>query len=124
MISLKITDIDTFSLKELSQELSGQELITYEFLPVKDKNGNILACDSQMGDIAIYVLNSLADQSVGLSLGLLVNWLQAQIEKNNVGIFFSIGTQRIGKKALTEEDLRRIIQEELQKIKDDNEKSK
>ena len=116
MIEIKILDVDIFALPELSKALNTQEIVTYKFLPVTDKNGRILACDSQMGDIAIQVTGFLSDQSVGLSLGLLVNWLAQQVENKNVGIFFTIGTQRINSKTITEEEIREIVRDELSKI--------
>ena len=116
----KINDIDIFSLSKLTEELKNQEVITYEYLPLKDKNGRVLATDSQMGDIAIKVIGFLGDQSVGLSIGYLVNWLHEQLSNRNVGIFFTIGSRKVGNQIVSKEEIRKIVQEELEKATREN----
>ena len=120
MIEIKINDIDIFSLSKLTEELKNQEVITYEYLPLKDKNGRVLATDSQMGDIAIKVIGFLGDQSVGLSIGYLVNWLHEQLSNRNVGIFFTIGSRKVGNQIVSKEEIRKIVQEELEKATREN----
>jgi hypothetical protein len=115
MIEIKISDIDIFSLSKLTEELKNQEIVTYEYLPLKDKNGRVLATDSQMGDIAIKVIGFLGDQSVGLSIGFLVNWLHEQLLNRNVGIFFTIGSRKVGNQIVSKEEVRKIVKEELEK---------
>jgi hypothetical protein len=120
MIEIKISDIDIFSLSKLTEELKNQEVVTYEYLPVKDKNGRVLATDSQMGDIAIKVIGFLGDQSVGLSIGFLVNWLHEQLLNRNVGIFFTIGSRTVGNQIVSKEEIRKIVKEELEKATIEN----
>jgi len=115
MIEIKISDIDIFSLSKLTEELKNQEIVTYEYLPLKDRNGRVLATDSQMGDIAIKVIGFLGDQSVGLSIGFLVNWLHEQLLNRNVGIFFTIGSRKVGNQIVSKEEVRKIVKEELVK---------
>ena len=120
MIEIKINDIDIFSLSKLTEELKNQEVVTYEYLPVKDENCRVLATDSQMGDIAIKVIGFLGDQSVGLSIGYLVNWLHEQLSNRNVGIFFTIGSRKVGNQIVSKEEIRKIVQEELEKATREN----
>jgi len=120
MIEIKISDIDIFSLSKLTEELKNQEIVTYEYLPLKDRNGRVLATDSQMGDIAIKVIGFLGDQSVGLSIGFLVNWLHEQLLNRNVGIFFTIGSRKVGNQIVSKEEVRKIVKEELEKATFEN----
>jgi len=120
MIEIKISDIDIFSLSKLTEELKNQEIVTYEYLLLKDKNGRVLATDSQMGDIAIKVIGFLGDQSVGLSIGFLVNWLHEQLLNRNVGIFFTIGSRKVGNQIVSKEEVRKIVKEELEKATFEN----
>lgn len=123
MIEIKISDVDIFELSKLNEKLKDHNAITCKHLPVTDSKGNVIACDSHFGDIAIQVLGVINDIATEVAIGLLVDWLKELIQDNAVGFFFTIGSTKISKDQLTKEEIREIVKEELEKKSQENSES-